>query len=117
MNEQETPSRTIRCPLCRGAVPPQIVTLRGSFNCPSCGKSLKIPGGHELIIRLIGVAFGFLVAYRLGLESLWLFFFGLMISPFLIIAVWKIWTAVRPPVLIPAAPNFIALNLRGGPLK
>jgi uncharacterized paraquat-inducible protein A len=117
VKEQETQSRTSRCPLCSAAVPLQVVSLRRSFDCPSCGKSLKVPGGHELVIRLIAVALGFLVARGLGFESLLLFCFGLMISPFLVIPVWRIWAAVKPPVLIPASPGVTTLSLRGGPLK
>ncbi len=78
---------------------------------------MKVPAGHELVIRLIAVALGFLAARGLGFESLLLFCFGLMISPFLVIPVWRIWAAVKPPVVIPASPAIIALRLRGGPLK
>ena len=108
-------SPTSTCPLCSGGVPLQIVSLRRSFDCPSCGKSLKVPGGHELVIRLMAVALGFLAARGLGFESLLLFCFGLTISPFLVIPVWRIWAAVKPPVLIPASPRVTTLSLGGGP--
>lgn len=117
VKEQETRPRTSTCPLCRGAVALQVVSLRRSFDCPSCGKSLKVPGGLELGIRLIAVALGFFVAWALGFQSILLFCFGLMISPFLVIPVWRIWAAVKPPVLIPASPGVTTLGLRGGPLK
>jgi len=115
MKEQETRPRTSTCPLCRGAVPLQIVTLRRSFCCPSCGKSLKVPGSHALAIRLVAVALGFLVARGLGFESLLLFGFGLIISPFLVTPVWRIWAAVKSPVLTPALPDVITLSPRDSP--
>jgi hypothetical protein len=114
VKEQETQSRTSTCPLCSSDVPLQIVSLRRSFDCPSCGKSLKVPGGHEFVIRLIAAVLGFLVARGLGFESLLLFGFGLMISPFLAIPVWRIWAAVKAPVLIPASPSVTTLSLRDG---
>jgi hypothetical protein len=63
---QETQFRISTCPICSGAVPLQVVTLRQPFDCPSCGNSLKFHGGHALVIRLVAVAFGFLVAHGLG---------------------------------------------------
>lgn len=117
MTKQETQSRTSTCPICSGAVPLQIVSLGRSFDCPSCGKSLKVPGPHELVIRMTAVVLGFLTARGLGFESLLLFCFGLIISPFLVRPVWRIWAAVKAPVLIPASPGVTTLCLRRGPLK
>ena len=70
-----------------------------------------------MIIRSIAFALGFLVARELGFESVLLFCFGCIIAPFFVIPVWRVWAAVKPPVLIHAGPHIITLNLRGGPLK
>jgi uncharacterized paraquat-inducible protein A len=107
-------SRVGTCPLCNGAVPLQIVSLGRPFDCPSCGKALKVHGIHALVIRLVAVAIGFLLARAAGFESFLLFCFGLMISPFLVIPVWRISTGIIRPVLIPASPVVTTLNLDGG---
>jgi len=106
-------SRAGTCPLCNGAIPFQIVSLRRPFGCPSCGKALKVRGIHELVIRLIALVIGFLLARGAGFECLLLFCFGLMISPFLVIPIWRMSMAVKRPVLIPASPGVTTLSLGG----
>jgi hypothetical protein len=103
--------RNCKCPLCNGDVPAEIIRLRGPFDCPCCGKALKVNGIHELVIRLIALAAGFLLARGAGFESLLLFCFGLMISPFLVLPVWRLSMAVKRPTLIAASPQVITLSL------
>ena len=101
------------CPHCGGPVPLQIVRLRESFDCPSCGKALKVHGIYELVVKLTAAAIGFLLAYMLGFESLWVFSVGLVIGLFLITPVWRASAAVILPVLIPATPGVTTLGLSG----
>jgi len=101
------------CPLCGGPVPLQIVRLRESFDCPCCGKALKVHGIYELVVKLTAVAIGFLLARMLGFDNLWVFCVGLVISPFLITLVWRASSTVRVPVLIPATPGVTTLGLSG----
>jgi len=106
-------SQPCKCPVCDWDVPAEIVRLRGSFDCPSCGKALKVHGIHELVMRLIAVALGFLLARRAGFESLLLFGFGLMISPFLVVPVWRLSTVIKRQVLVPASQGVTTLSLGG----
>lgn len=99
------------CPLCGGSVPLQIVRLRESFDCPSCGKALKVHGIYEFVVKLTALAIGFLLARMLGFENLWVFCVGLVISPFLVTPVWRASAAVRLPVLIPATQGVTTLGL------
>jgi len=105
-------SRAGKCPFCDAAVPPNIVRLHGSFDCHCCGKALVVHGIHELVIKLTAVALGFLVAGGAGAKGLFLFCFGLMISPFLVAPVWRISAALKRPILVPATPAVITLNLK-----
>ena len=114
MRSMSNPSiylRTSTCPLCNSAVPLQSIPLRATFDCPSCGKGLKVGRPHELAIRLIAVALGLLLARTVGLEGVWLFCMGLMISPFLVILVWGASGFFKVPPLTPALPCITTLGL------
>jgi hypothetical protein len=106
-------SRAGECPYCKSSVPAEIIKLHGTFDCLRCGKALKVPGIHELAIRLIAVAIAFLLARGAGFEGVLMFGFGLVISPFLVIPVWRVSAAVKRPVLIPASPSITTLSLDG----
>ena len=105
-------SRAGECPYCKSSA--EIIKLYGAFDCLCCGKALKVQGIHELAIRLIAVAIGFLLARGAGFEGVLMFGFGLVISPFLVIPVWRVSAAVKRPVLIPASPSITTLSLDGG---
>ena len=113
MRNQVVHSRTCECPLCRGDVPAEIIKFRGSFDCPCCGKALKVHGTYELVIMLIAVAVGFLVARGAGFENVLLFCVGLMISPFLIVPIWRMSYVLKRPFLVPSRPEVTTLNLTG----
>src|SRR4029077_2953136 len=98
---------------CGGDVPAEIVRLRGSFDCPRCRKALKVHGTYELVIRLIALAVGFLVARGAGFESVLLFCVGLMISPFLVVPIWRMSYALKRPFLVLSRPEVTTLNLTG----
>ena len=101
------------CPRCKSSVPTGIIRLRGSFECPCCGNRLKVHRVYELAVRLIAVTIGLIVARAMGFESILMVGIGLVISPLLVIPVWKLSTAVLPPVLIPASPSVTTLGLGG----
>ena len=48
----------------------QILKLRGSFDCPGCGKALEVNGTYSVVIDCM--VLGFLLARGCGL-GLWLF--------------------------------------------
>ena len=104
-------SAVCKCPLCDGDVSLLIVTLRASFDCPCCGKALKVHGTQQLVIRLTAMALGFLLARGVGLESISLFCTGLVIWPFLVIPVWRASVTIKRPVLISAIPVVTTLGL------
>ncbi len=105
-------SRDGECPYCGGVVPAQVVRLRASFECPSCGKALKVHGIYELLVRLIAVVIGLFIAREIGLESILLFCIGLIISPFLVIPVWRVSAALKRPPLVPSSPAVTTLDLK-----
>jgi hypothetical protein len=101
------------CPICAGDVPMEIIMLRTPFDCPCCGKALKVSGGYELAIRLIALAVGFLLALGTGLDGLLTFCVGVMIWPFLILPIWRSSIAFKKPSLVPYEPAVTTLNLTG----
>lgn len=103
--------RTSICPLCGGAVSLQIISLRRSFDCPSCRQALRVPKSHELTIRILALVLGFVVARGIGFESLLVFCVGLMVSPVLVIPVWRMWVTLIQPVLISAPSAVTTLSL------
>ncbi len=105
-------SRDGECPYCGGVVPPGFVMLRGSFECPCCGKDLKVHGIYALAVRLIAVVIGLLIAREVGLESIFLFCIGLIISPFLVIPVWRVSATLKRPPLVPSSPVVTTLDLK-----
>jgi hypothetical protein len=62
-------SRSGECPYCFGVVPAQVVRLRGSFECPCCGKALKVHGLYVLLMKLMALLIGLLIAREAGCES------------------------------------------------
>jgi hypothetical protein len=105
-------SRAGKCPFCDAAVPLRIVRVHGSFDCPCCGQALKVHRIHKLVIQLAAVALGFLLASEAGAEGLFLFFFGLMISPLVVVPVWIASFALIRPILVPSTPTVTTLNLK-----
>ena len=110
--ERKLYSRDGECPYCGGVVPPGFVMLRGSFECTCCGKDLKVHGIYELVIRLIAVVIGLLIARAAGCEGILLFCVGLIISPFLVIPVWRVSAALKRPTLVPSSPVVTTLDLK-----
>jgi len=107
-----THSQPAKCPLCMGAVPLEIVRLRSSFPCPSCGNALKVNRVHALAVKFSALVAGCLIARGLGFDSVMLFWFGVMIWPFLIVALWRVSASIRV-TLVPAYSDVITLSLHG----
>ena len=105
--------RTGECPWCKNTVPTGTIKLGGSFECPRCGKTLKVHKINGLATRLVSLVIGLIVARAMGFEGALMVGIGVVISPFLVLPVWKLSTAILPPVLVPAAPPFTTLGLGG----
>jgi hypothetical protein len=101
------------CPFCAGIVPSDIVVLRATFQCPSCGKALKVNASYEWLVRLLAVASGFTIAYAAGFRGPLLFCLGFVPSPFLLGPVFRAIATLKRPSLVPAAPNVTTLDLGG----
>jgi hypothetical protein len=101
-----------RCPLCGELLPPgTLIRLRGRFDCPCCGQALQIPFVYEVCVKATALALAFIVAHSLGTDSIFLFFFGVVIWPLLLSPVFRIAVTLVPPVLVPWSPVFTTLNL------
>jgi predicted RNA-binding Zn-ribbon protein involved in translation (DUF1610 family) len=103
--------RVSTCPLCGGFVPLEAISFRGDFDCPTCGKALRIRRNYEVAVRVACGVLGFLLAAGVGFRGLLLFCFGFMPGPFLIGPVWFAARSAYPPALVRSSPRLITLDL------
>jgi hypothetical protein len=70
-----------------------------------------VHGAYELMVRLSAVLIGLLFARGMGLESVLLYCVGLIISPFLVIPIWRMAAAMMRPRLVPSFAALTTLDL------
>jgi len=99
------------CPLCGGFVPLEAISFRDDFDCPTCGKPLRIRRSYEVAVGVACAVLGFLLAAGVGFRGLLLFCFGFMPGPFLIRPVWFAVGSAYPPTLVRSSPRVITLDL------
>lgn len=72
---------------------------------------MQISKAHEWTVKSAAFAISLVAAWAMGCKSIAIVAVGSLFSPFMVIVVWKLWTAVARPVVIPESPKFTTLNL------
>ena len=64
------------CPICGGFITLEAISFGSAFDCPDCGKQLRVTKAYEVVVRVIAIGLGFSLAFASGFRDVLLFCLG-----------------------------------------
>lgn len=109
---RETKIESSRCPKCCANIPPEVIRLGRTFECPNCENSVQVKPRYDRGIRVLSYLFGCAAAYGSGLRGMSIVFIGILYGVFFLILFEILVKRLFPPKLQEGDDPFQTLGIR-----